>query len=474
MLMRFISIIRLLLLPCAKASVSGTVTISYTFAALLLCQCIFSTTSLLAEAATPETQRGTGGGLRDTVDDAVDDLLEGVQQVGSFLRDEVHRTFLAGNILPTLDKLFITPEKLQRIITTVRQVGDWQDVFFLLTLAFGIVPLVRLPYAYSDWDYNRNLQPGITQKNKKNNFEDSTWHVVADHVQQVSRIALVCYLVDLFKVVIIEMGFAWEMIPHIPNIFARTAYTIWIARRLATLKKWLLCRAWKKKPEQLGRMELIDHLADAVIVLVVGLALADHFKSEFGFALKSLFALGSVGTLVFSLASQGIVANLMNGLLLAMSDRVYEGDSVLFGNGIEGIVVNLGWLETHVRQNDEVMLTVPNSDLASERLSNLSRLTKCQVRQVLRIDYKDVKKIPKLCDDIKSEIRAACPALIDDGSRPFRAHWVGYEDLSLNVVVDAHFAVRPLGDSYWDNRQKVLEAINRAVEKNGATFVTTD
>lgn len=413
-----------------------------------------------ALAVPPEAQ--LGGGLRDAVDDAVEDLLEGVQQVRSFLHEEVHRTFLAGNILPTLDKLFITPEKFQRIITTVDEVADWQDVIFLLTLAFGVVPLVRLPYI------------ALVNKDTAKKFEDSPSHVVADHIQQVSRIALLCFLVDLLKVVIIEMGFAWELIPHIPNLFARTAYTIWIARRLAILKKWFLCKAWKKRPEQLGRMELIDHLVDSCIVLVTGLALADQFKNEFGFALKSLFALGSVGTLVFSLASQGIVANLMNGLLLAASDRVYEGDSVLFGNGIEGVVVNLGWLETLVRQNDEVMLTVPNSDLASERLSNLSRLTKCQVRQVLRIDYKDVKKIPKLCDDIKSEIRAACPALIDDNSRPFRAHWVGYEDLCLNVVVEAHFAIRPLGDGYWDNRQKVLEAINRAVEKNDVTFVTTD
>ena len=413
--------------------------------------------SVLA-ATTAESQ--LGGGLRDVVDDAVDDILEGVQQVGSFLRDEVHRTFLAGNILPALNKLFITPEKFQRIITTVGEVADWQDILFLLTLAFGVMPLVRLPY-------NSIVK-------KMNNFEDSSCRVVADHLQQVSRIALVCYLVDLLKVVVIEMGFGWEILPHIPNLFARFVYTIWFARRLAVLKKWFLCKAWKKRPDQLGRMELIDHLADAVIVLLVGLSLADQFKNEFGFALKSLFALGSVGTLVFSLASQGIVANLMNGLLLAASDRVYEGDSVLFGNGIEGVVVNLGWLETHVRQNDEIMLTVPNSDLASERLSNLSRLSKCQVRQVLRIDFKDVKKIPKLCDDIKTEIRLNCPALIDDGSRPFRAHWVGYESLSLNVVVEAHFAIRPLGDGYWDNRQKVLEAINQAVEKNEVTFVTTD
>lgn len=161
----------------------------------------------------------------------------------------------------------------------------------------------------------------------------------------------------------------------------------------------------------------------------------------------------------------------MNGLLLSASDRVYEGDKVKFGKDISGTVVKMGWMETVVRGSDEVMLTVPNSDLASQRLSNLSRLRKCQVKQVLRFGYKDANKLTKLCDDIKEEIKTSCAELISDGTRPFRCHWVGYEEAHLQVVVEAHFAIRPIGDGYWMNRQKVLESINRAVEKNDVDFV---
>jgi small-conductance mechanosensitive channel len=425
-------------------------------------------------SVSPQLGIDSNGGLRDAVEDAVEDILEGVQNVvvdvvddilegaqnvGSFLKDEIHRTFLAGNILPALDKLHINPEKFHRISNALAKVSDWRDFAFLITLAYAIDPALQFPY---------NLF-----SKKKKRYVDTVYHVVADHLQQVSRIALLCYLVDLMEIVVIEMGFKWDLIPRIPNLFAKSAYTLWIARRIAVSKKWLLCKMAQRQPEQLGRMELLDHLADAIIIMVVILALIGHFKHEMGFALKSIFALGSVGTLVFSLASQGIVANLMNGLLLSASDRVYEGDSVIFGNGIEGTIVDLGWLATLVRQNDEVMLTVPNSDLASEKLSNLSRMSRCQVKQVLRIDYKDVDKLPRLCEDIKSEIRASCPALILDGSRPLRAHWVGYEDLYLKVVIEAHFNIRPVGDEYWANRQRTLQAINRAAKKNAITFVTT-
>jgi len=40
----------------------------------------------------------------------------------------------------------------------------------------------------------------------------------------------------------------------------------------------------------------------------------------------------------------------------------------------------------------------------------------------------------------------------------------------LEVVVDAHFAIKPTGVEYHDNRQKVLQAIYRAVKKTGVNF----
>jgi len=38
------------------------------------------------------------------------------------------------------------------------------------------------------------------------------------------------------------------------------------------------------------------------------------------------------------------------------------------------------------------------------------------------------------------------------------------------VVVDAHFSIKPTGGEYHDNRQKVLQAIYRAVKKTGVSF----
>jgi hypothetical protein len=34
-------------------------------------------------------------------------------------------------------------------------------------------------------------------------------------------------------------------------------------------------------------------------------------------------------------------------------------------------------------------------------------------------------------------------------------------------VVNSHFYIPPTGDDYWNNRQAVMMAINRAIKKNG-------
>jgi hypothetical protein len=60
------------------------------------------------------------------------------------------------------------------------------------------------------------------------------------------------------------------------------------------------------------------------------------------------------------------------------------------------------------------------------------------------------------------------PALITDGSRGFSIYWTGIEDGMLEVVINqTHFYIRPIGDAYWENRQKVMKALHKAIEKNG-------
>ena len=161
----------------------------------------------------------------------------------------------------------------------------------------------------------------------------------------------------------------------------------------------------------------------------------------------------------------------VSGFALQASDKVYEGEDVLFGNGVKGSVVRMGVLETLVKHNGEMITAVPNKDLTNQKITNLSRLKFSQVTQTLRFDYKDADKIPAVIDEIKKEIRESCPLVVTDGSRPFRVYWSSYGETCLEVMVDVRMSNPPIGDGFFVGQQEILMAINRALSRLGVNLV---
>ena len=84
-----------------------------------------------------------------------------------------------------------------------------------------------------------------------------------------------------------------------------------------------------------------------------------------GRALQSVFALGGVGTLVFSLASKDLASQIINGIALAASNKYDEGDYILLGDGTLGTVCSMGWVSTDLRGT---------SALVDEHRTNIYRI----------------------------------------------------------------------------------------------------
>ena len=248
-------------------------------------------------------------------------------------------------------------------------------------------------------------------------------------------------------------------------------YTVWAAERISHVKKVAIRKYVSEFPDTFGRMQIVNRLGNAALITIAGFIVLNILKLEMGVAMNSVFAFGSISTLALGIASQGIFAQVLNGLLLVSSDRIYQGDYVRFGgNKLEGTIVKLGWMETIIRGADEVVVSVPNTDLARQQVSNLSRVRQSQVKTTLRFKLKDADALPQLMVAMKLEIVEACPAVITDGSRPFRVVWSDYGPDFLQVDVDVHLRVRPIGDEYWINRQRILQAIRQAVKKHDLTF----
>lgn len=147
-----------------------------------------------------------------------------------------------------------------------------------------------------------------------------------------------------------------------------------------------------------------------------------------------------------------------------------EGERILLSDGTTGTVQKLGWLNTHLRRGDELVVRIPNTQISGTRVANISRSRLSTVKQALAISYDDIDKLPQLIEDIKKEIRESCPTLIDDGSRSFQVFFTDYKEYSVEVLVSAHFRTKPFCDAYYEVKQDVLMAIRRATIKNKVKF----
>jgi len=173
---------------------------------------------------------------------------------------------------------------------------------------------------------------------------------------------------------------------------------------------------------------------------------------------------------VISLASKDIASEIVSGLALQASDKVYEGEKVLFGNGLKGYVDRIGIFETLIRDSSEMVTAVPNKELHNQRLANISRNRYSQVKQKVSFLYEDLERLPPLLEEIKREIVRSCPFVISDASKPFRVYFYEYAECSLEVIVDVKMYITPDSTEYYQCREQVLLAIGRAVKNKDMQF----
>jgi Mechanosensitive ion channel len=236
---------------------------------------------------------------------------------------------------------------VELIRDSVLKVVHLEDITLLVGLGWLTVPLGRFLY---EW-----LPSVLPWYNNSKKYRKTFYYEIVDHIQQIARIAMAVYMVDIVKLAVVACGYSIPGMKagtsDLPHAFGHILYTMWIANRIRYIKRIVLRRYVNEHPESFGRMNLVQRWIDAIVYSATVLAVLHILRVESGVALNNSFlAVGSVGTLAFGLASQGIATQVMNGLLLASSDRIYEGDDVMLGsNGFAGRIVKLGWLETEIR-----------------------------------------------------------------------------------------------------------------------------
>jgi small-conductance mechanosensitive channel len=378
-------------------------------------------------------------------------------------------------LLPDFSNVSLTRSKIIEICDVLLDTVDLIDIAFLVVVSFLTVPIARFIHGYWFADHYKTKEADDTKQENDHvvdPFKQTYTFHAAESLSQIAMIAMIVYIIDLFVIVVYLQGIEFALAENIDfgTMASRILYTTWFGFRCMRFKRYLLGRVVNKSPEKLGKALVYDRFLDWIIYAILAFSIMDTLNIQVGAGLKSVFALSGVGTLVLSLASKDMASLFVSGVALSTSEKFRTGDLIKLGDNTTGVVQRMGLLFTEVRGGDEIITKIPNTQLANQRVSNLSRMSKCAVKQTLRFPYSSLSKLPQVLESIKEEIQASCPELIADGSRPFRANMNSFKEDHIEVEVDSRFDLPPIGPKYCDNRQRVLEAISRAVTKHEVEF----
>ena len=181
---------------------------------------------------------------------------------------------------------------------------------------------------------------------------------------------------------------------------------------------------------------------------------------ELGIPTASLVALLSVAGLALSLSVQGVLGNLFSGLTLLMTHPFAEGNFVEVA-GKTGVVKSIGLLYTTINTLDNVVISIPNSDVVGASINNYS------AEELRRVDMLFCAAYTEPTEKVKSAIMQVIDAdarILTDPA-PFVA-LNAYKDSVVEYVV----RVWVKNADYWDVHFSLNERVRESFARNGVAM----
>ncbi|HUL52880.1 MAG TPA: mechanosensitive ion channel family protein [Opitutaceae bacterium] len=206
---------------------------------------------------------------------------------------------------------------------------------------------------------------------------------------------------------------------------------------------------------------LIKKSLGVVLVLLGALTIAHRLGINVGAFLAGL----GIGGLAFALAAQDTIANFFGSLVVAMDHPFRVGDQVSIG-AVEGMVEDIGLRSTRLRTGARTQIIIPNKTVASEVVTNFSRMPQRRVEQKIGLTYGTTpEKMQALLEDVRGILRGD-PAVHQEF---IAVNFAGYGDSSLDIQI-IYFAADPDWKKHMELRERINLKIMHAVAARGLAF----
>ncbi|MCC7195458.1 MAG: mechanosensitive ion channel family protein [Gemmatimonadaceae bacterium] len=176
--------------------------------------------------------------------------------------------------------------------------------------------------------------------------------------------------------------------------------------------------------------------AARVAVLVVGALVA---LETLGVSVAPMLTALGVGGLAVGLALQDTLANLFAGFHILASRQIRPGDFIQLSSGEQGVVEDITWRNTTLRQPSNNIVIVPNSKLSTQIAVNYSLpAPELSVAVTVSVDYgEDLPTVERVTGEVARSVQMDAPGAVRTHVPPVRFDTFGESGIRLSVYLRA-------------------------------------
>jgi MscS family membrane protein len=244
---------------------------------------------------------------------------------------------------------------------------------------------------------------------------------------------------------------------------ATTLAVLWTAFRGIDLSRGVLeRRSWAIDQPASRSMLAIGARFVKVGVLIISAIVA---LAQLGVSVASLVAGLGIGGLAVALAAQKTLENMFGTLSIGIDQPMREGDVVKLYDFV-GTVEQIGLRSTRIRTIDRTIITIPNGELANQRIESFALRDRVRLAMTIGLVYETTsQQMRAILADLEAILRRQ-PKIWPDGIS------VCFKELaasSLGIEIVAWFQTTD-GPEFQTIRQDLLLDFMAAIERHGSAL----
>jgi len=176
------------------------------------------------------------------------------------------------------------------------------------------------------------------------------------------------------------------------------------------IKTWLTLKVVPGYFERIGKSgehyEHIRFIFSKVISVAAYLIIFFVILSGFGLSLTNFAIIVSALSVGIGFGLQGVVSNFISGVILLFENSIKIGDILSLPDGRTGVVTSVNLRTTNIKTGDDVVILIPNSNIFSGQIENLTKESSVIRRRVkFSVGYNtDLNLLKNILDSKTKEI----------------------------------------------------------------------